>query len=138
MRLAGTPFAVAKHGPLLLTATAALDPAVSAEIRRVLAPGGTVYLLGGTAALTPAVANAVAALGFPVVRIAGADRFATATYSCEHARATERDLRGRRHDVRRRAVGRHRGRGRERRRRAHERRDRGTGDHQLSRRATRA
>ena len=76
--LGGTPFAVAKHGPLLLTASAALDPAVSAEIRRVLAPGGTIYLLGGTAALAPAVANAAAALGFPVVRIAGPDRFGTA------------------------------------------------------------
>jgi len=77
--LAGTPLAVAKHGPLLLTAPAALSPAVSTEIQRVLAPGGTIYLLGGTGALSPAVANAAAALGFPIVRIAGSDRFGTAT-----------------------------------------------------------
>ena len=38
------------------------------------------YLLGGTAALAPAVATSVAALGFAVVRIAGPDRFATATF----------------------------------------------------------
>ena len=78
--LAGTPLAVAKHGPILLTAPAALNPAVSTEIRRVLAPGGTVYLLGGAAALSHAVANAAAALGFPIVRIAGPDRFTTATF----------------------------------------------------------
>ena len=78
--LAGTPFAVAKHGPLLLNPTAGLDARVSAEIQRVLAPGGAVYLLGGTAALTPAVATSVAALGFSVVRVAGPDRFATATF----------------------------------------------------------
>jgi ell wall binding domain 2 (CWB2) len=35
-------------------------------------------VLGGTAAVTPAVANAVAALGHPVVRVFGSDRFATA------------------------------------------------------------
>ena len=77
--LAGTPLAVAKHGPMLLTAPAALDPTVGTEIRRVLAPGGTVYLLGGPAALSQAVAVAVSALGFTIVRIAGLDRFATAT-----------------------------------------------------------
>jgi putative cell wall-binding protein len=76
--LAGTPLAVAKGGPLLLTAPAALDPRVAAELQRVVPAGGTVYLLGGTAALSPAVASAVAALGFQVVRYGGADRFATA------------------------------------------------------------
>jgi Pro-kumamolisin, activation domain/ell wall binding domain 2 (CWB2) len=76
--LAGTPLAVDKHGPLLLTASASLSTATAAEIQRVLAPGAAVYVLGGTSAVTPAVANAVAALGHPVVRVSGADRFATA------------------------------------------------------------
>jgi len=76
--LAGTPLAVGKHGPLLLTGSASLSSATSAEIQRVLAPGATVYVLGGISAVTPAVANAVAALGHPVVRISGPDRFATA------------------------------------------------------------
>ena len=76
--LAGTPLAVGKHGPLLLTGSSSLSSATSAEIQRVLAPGATVYVLGGISAITPAVANAVAALGHPVVRISGADRFATA------------------------------------------------------------
>ncbi|HEY3923944.1 MAG TPA: cell wall-binding repeat-containing protein [Acidothermaceae bacterium] len=76
--LAGTPLAVGKHGPLLLTGSASLSSATSAEIERVLAPGATVYVLGGISAVTPAVANAVAALGHPVLRISGPDRFATA------------------------------------------------------------
>ena len=76
--LAGTPLAVGEHGPLLLTASATLSTATAAEIQRVLAPGATVYLLGGTSALSPSVANAVSGLGHPVVRISGSDRFATA------------------------------------------------------------
>jgi hypothetical protein len=37
-----------------------------------------VYLLGGTSALSTSLANSVTALGHPVVRISGPDRFATA------------------------------------------------------------
>jgi hypothetical protein len=76
--LAGGPLAMAKHAPLLLTSSASLDPVTQAEIQRVLAPGGTVYLLGGTSALSDAVSNAVSALGYQPVRLAGSDRFATA------------------------------------------------------------
>jgi len=76
--LAGTPLAAGKQGPLLLTASASLSTATATEIQRVLAPGATVYVLGGISAVSPAVANAVAALGHPVVRVSGADRFATA------------------------------------------------------------
>jgi putative cell wall-binding protein len=77
--LTGTALAIAKDGPLLLTAPQSLDPRVAAELSRVLPPGKTVYLLGGPAALSPAVANAVAALGYQVVRFGGVDRFQTAT-----------------------------------------------------------
>jgi len=76
--LAGTPLAVAKHAPLLLTTPSGLDPAVASEITRVLPPGGTVYVLGGDAALAPAIDGAVRALGVVPQRIAGADRSATA------------------------------------------------------------
>jgi putative cell wall-binding protein len=76
--LAGGPLAAAKHGPLLLTSSASLDPVAKAEIQRVLKPGGTVYLLGGTAALSSSVSSAVSALGFGAVRLSGADRFGTA------------------------------------------------------------
>ncbi|MFD0633326.1 cell wall-binding repeat-containing protein [Catenulispora yoronensis] len=50
---------------------------MTAEIKRVLAPGGIVYVLGGVNAVTP---KAVAALGLPglqVRRVSGSDRFET-------------------------------------------------------------
>ncbi|HEY2427712.1 MAG TPA: cell wall-binding repeat-containing protein, partial [Acidimicrobiales bacterium] len=40
--------------------------------------GATVYLLGGTDALSPAVESTIRSLGFKTVREAGIDRFATA------------------------------------------------------------
>ncbi|MDQ1540284.1 MAG: large repetitive protein, partial [Actinomycetota bacterium] len=73
--LAGGPLAAAKHGPLLLTASGSLDAVTKTEIQRVLKPGGTVFLLGGTAALSASVSTAVVALGFGAVRISGSDRF---------------------------------------------------------------
>jgi hypothetical protein len=76
--LAGGPLAATKHGPLLLTSPGALDPVTKAEISRVLPAGGTVYLLGGTSALSDSVAAAVLALGDVPMRLAGADRFSTA------------------------------------------------------------
>jgi putative cell wall-binding protein len=76
--LAGTPLAVAKNGPMLLTSPTALDPATEAELKRVLPAGKTVYLLGGTGALGDAVAIRVQQLGYTVVRFAGVDRYDTA------------------------------------------------------------
>jgi hypothetical protein len=64
-------------GPLLLTTPASLDPRVLAEIQRVLPAGGTVYLLGGTDALSTAVESAVRAAGYQTQRLSGANRFAT-------------------------------------------------------------
>jgi secreted trypsin-like serine protease/putative cell wall-binding protein len=61
--------------PLLLTGKDALAPAAAAEIQR-LQPD-TVYVLGGTGAVSDAVASAVQALGSTVTRLAGADRYAT-------------------------------------------------------------
>lgn len=76
--LAGGPLAVAAGGPLLLNNASFLDGRVSTELERVLAPGSRVYVLGGTAALSSEVASAIDALGFTVVRLGGADRYATA------------------------------------------------------------
>lgn len=76
--LAGGPLAAAKHGPLLLTSPGLLDAVTKTEIQRVLKPGGTVFLLGGTAALSASVSSAVSAMGFDAVRLAGSDRFGTA------------------------------------------------------------
>ncbi|GAA6524242.1 cell wall-binding repeat-containing protein [Intrasporangium sp. DVR] len=76
--LAGGPLAVAAGGPLLLNNASFLDGRVSDELERVLAPGSRVYVLGGTAALSSDVSSAISSLGFTVVRLAGADRYATA------------------------------------------------------------
>ena len=76
--LAGQPLAGARGGPLLLTGPTALDPAVAAEIERVLPPRGTVYVLGGPRAVSEAVVDTLTGAGFNVVRLAGADRYATA------------------------------------------------------------
>jgi putative cell wall-binding protein len=76
--LAGVGLAHALEGPLLLTAPSALDPATEQALTDSVAPGATVHLLGGEAALGTAVEEAVGALGFAVARIAGPDRYATA------------------------------------------------------------
>lgn len=76
--LAGVPLAARVGGPLLLTASNSLDPTVRAEIVRVLPAGATVYILGGNAAVSPAVQTTITGLGFTAQRIAGSDRFATA------------------------------------------------------------
>jgi hypothetical protein len=80
--LAGGPLAAAVNGPLLITPGAArstqLDARVLAEIKRVLPPTGTVYILGGPGAISSAVDAALAALGYDVKRIYGQDAYATA------------------------------------------------------------
>ena len=76
--LVGGPLAVAKHAPLLLTGRGGLDPSVAVEIQRVLAPGGTVFLLGGRASLAPTVEAALADLGYHARRLGGATRYDTA------------------------------------------------------------
>jgi putative cell wall-binding protein len=79
--LAGVPLAAKKKGPLLLTPTASLDPKIQAEIQRILPTTGankTVYILGGTSAVSQNVENQLIALGYTVVRFGGNDRFATA------------------------------------------------------------
>jgi putative cell wall-binding protein len=77
--LGGAALAAAKHGPLLLTPPASLNATTSAEITRVLGgnTGATVYLLGGTGAISASVENAVKALGYQTVRVAGNDRYQT-------------------------------------------------------------
>lgn len=76
--LAGTPLAVANGGPVLLTEPDALDGDTAAELQRVLFEGGTVYVLGGEAALSSEVEATVAELGYVPVRLAGTSRVETA------------------------------------------------------------
>lgn len=81
--LAGTPLASAEGGPLLLTGSASLDPRVKAEIDRLLDPGMTVHLLGGTEALSADIQTALTTAGYVVQRYAGDDRYATAVKVAE-------------------------------------------------------
>jgi hypothetical protein len=77
--VSGGALAAAKEGPLLLTQTAALNPATATEILRILGTDhtATVYLLGSTGALSQNVENQVTAMGYQVVRLGGANRFET-------------------------------------------------------------
>lgn len=75
--LAGAPLA-SVHGPILLTPSHRLAAAVEDELRRVLPSGADVFLLGGDAALSPAVEEAVRRAGYVPHRIAGASRIDTA------------------------------------------------------------
>ncbi|NAZ82631.1 hypothetical protein GTR02_12450, partial [Kineococcus sp. R8] len=75
--VAGALLASAVGGPLLLTGAGALDPAAAAELRRLVVPGGHVYLLGAAAA-SAALREAAAAPGYRVTALRGADRYETA------------------------------------------------------------
>ena len=85
--LAGSALAARKNGPLLLTGSTTLSPQAAAELKRILRPGATVYLLGGDQALSPAIASAVHKLGFNPDRLAGADRYSTAVQIADQVEA---------------------------------------------------
>ncbi|WP_432541960.1 cell wall-binding repeat-containing protein [Kineococcus sp. SYSU DK002] len=78
--LAGARLASAVSAPLLLTESDKLTAAVGTEISRVLAPGGTIYVLGGSGTVSAAAETALTALSanFTVKRLAGDDRYETA------------------------------------------------------------
>lgn len=74
--LTGSALAGALDAPLLLTPSDVLDPGVLAELQRLGV--AEVVLLGGTAALSTAVEQALVDAGLATSRVAGANRFATA------------------------------------------------------------
>jgi hypothetical protein len=76
--LVGAPLAAAKDAPLLLTQGSTLPQATADALTKVLAQGGTVYVLGGAKAIPDSVAAQLTSLGYQVTRYAGADRYATA------------------------------------------------------------
>jgi hypothetical protein len=76
--LAGTPLAVDRDAPLLITLPDRLLPATEAEIVRVLPSGATVYLLGGEQALAPEIEQRIRELGFTTERVYGQTRIETA------------------------------------------------------------
>ncbi|WP_336250256.1 cell wall-binding repeat-containing protein [Stomatohabitans albus] len=77
--LAASSLARAVNGPVLLTVNDQLYGEVAQEMRRVLGPGGTVYLAGGPNALNPQVEQQVRSMGYNAVRLAGPSRVETAT-----------------------------------------------------------
>ncbi|MEY9931299.1 putative cell wall-binding protein [Catenulispora sp. GP43] len=82
--LAGVPLAAHVHGPLLLTDPHKLDAATLAEINRVFGSGGkTIYVLGGTSAVSDAVLAQLPST-VHVERIGGVDRFDTARRIAAH------------------------------------------------------
>jgi putative cell wall-binding protein len=76
--LAGGALAGARSGPVLLSEHEGARPELVAEAKRVLKPGGSVFLMGGTAALSDAVERAFRDAGLATTRVAGANRFETA------------------------------------------------------------
>ncbi|MDO8885557.1 cell wall-binding repeat-containing protein [Candidatus Oleimmundimicrobium sp.] len=88
--LAGGVLADAKSAPILLTSSISLDAATKDEINRCLnyAPK-TVYILGGTGAISADVESEVKALDsdYTVTRISGADRYETAVEIAKAAHA---------------------------------------------------
>lgn len=79
--LAGGPLAASLGGPLLITpggAATSLDPITALAMLFLLPPGGTVYVLGGTQAISPSIASEIQQLGFNPQRIAGDTEYGTA------------------------------------------------------------
>lgn len=76
--LAGGPLAAANRGPVLLSPPNDAPQNVVEEAARVVHPGGTIYILGGPAAISPAVEAEFASTGLIIHRLGGADRFGTA------------------------------------------------------------
>ena len=90
--LSGSALAARHRGPLLLSPPDAAPANLVEEAARVAAADGTVFLLGGPAALAPQIELQFAARGLKVVRLAGADRFGTATAVAPHVDPDPQEL----------------------------------------------
>jgi len=75
--LSGSALAGSKGCPLLLTPSNALPQTVVDELHRVLPKAATVYVLGGSAALSPAIDTEVTSAGFTPHRLSGTNRYET-------------------------------------------------------------
>ncbi len=87
--LGGSYLAAKKGAPILLVKSSKID-AVKSYIKANLNPGGTVYLLGGTAAIPAAMDTGLD--GFTVRRLAGATRYDTNLLILEEAGVTNEDI----------------------------------------------
>ncbi|MDO8880549.1 MAG: cell wall-binding repeat-containing protein [Coriobacteriia bacterium] len=80
--LSGSGLAGVYYAPILLTEPGALPADVAAEITRL---GATrAFILGGPAAVGPAVESALVGLGLEIERIGGIDRYETAALIADH------------------------------------------------------
>jgi putative cell wall-binding protein len=82
--LSAAPIAAALGAPLLLTSPTALPAVVATELRR-LAPTVEVVIVGGLGVVSAAVEARVTQLGFTVVRVQGANRYATSRAMIERS-----------------------------------------------------
>ena len=89
---AGTPLAIALGAPLLLSDPATLSGEAEVELQRVLPQGGTVYLLGGTVALSDVVQARLQLIGYTTVRYGGVNRFETAAIIANQGLANPANL----------------------------------------------
>ncbi len=76
--LSGVPLAYEEGGPLLLTPSGSLHEETATEIDRLLTDGDTVYVLGGTTAISDEVEDELEDKGYEVERLEGANRYDTA------------------------------------------------------------
>lgn len=74
--LAGVPLGRKLDSPILLTNKEVLSPATEIEVERLKAK--TVYILGGTGAVSQGIQDHLVNKGLEVIRIGGVDRFETA------------------------------------------------------------
>ncbi|MDR1070845.1 MAG: cell wall-binding repeat-containing protein, partial [Gracilibacteraceae bacterium] len=73
--LSAAPLAKLLNAPILISESGRLTPVTAAELRRLGAK--TAYIVSGAAVVTQAVQDEIRAMGITVVRLGGADRFAT-------------------------------------------------------------
>lgn len=83
--LAGAP--LVGDGPIFFTDTQQLHSQTRAEIDRVLQPGGRLYVLGGTGAVSQGIEDELAAAGYEVVRLSGPSRVETSVRIGQEVRA---------------------------------------------------
>ena len=88
--LTGSYLAAVKNAPILLTEKSA-DARVLAYIEENLVPGGTVYILGGTAAVTQEFEDGANELGFTVKRLKDKNRYGTNLKILEEAGVNRTD-----------------------------------------------
>ena len=74
-------------GPLLVSQRDGVAESTLATVDQLMPDGGTIYLIGGEAALSPVVEDQLTGAGHDVVRLAGDSRYETAIAIAEEVRA---------------------------------------------------